>query len=72
MILIDKSSVVIGMALAFIILREPVALKAVIGGALIAIGTPVIVLWHSICGYDAALVPPVKRQKNIPKEESEG
>lgn len=41
---IDKSSVVIGMALAFIVLREPVTLKAVIGGALIAVGTLVIVL----------------------------
>lgn len=41
---IDKSSVVIGMALAFIVLREPVTLKALIGGALVAIGTLVIVL----------------------------
>lgn len=41
---IDKSSVVIGMVLAFVVLRETVTLKAVIGGALIALGTLVIAL----------------------------
>lgn len=41
---VDKSSVVIGMVLAFIVLRETVTLKAVIGGALITIGTFVLIL----------------------------
>jgi len=40
---IDKSSVVIGMILAFVVLRETVTLKAVIGGTLIAIGTFVLI-----------------------------
>ena len=40
---IDKSSVVFGMILAFIILQETLTLKAVIGGALITIGTFVLI-----------------------------
>jgi transporter family protein len=39
---IDKSSVVIGMILAFIILKETVTIKTIIGGALITIGTFVL------------------------------
>lgn len=41
---VDKSSVVIGMILAFVVLRETVTLKAVIGGALITLGTFVLIL----------------------------
>jgi len=41
---IDKSSVVFGMILAFIVFGETLTLKAVIGGALIAIGTFVLIL----------------------------
>ena len=40
---IDKSSVVIGMILAFVVLKETLTIKAVIGGALIAIGTFVLI-----------------------------
>ena len=40
---IDKSSVVFGMVLAFVILRETLTIKAVIGGALITIGTFVLI-----------------------------
>ncbi|MDR3138229.1 MAG: EamA family transporter [Treponema sp.] len=40
---IDKSSVVIGMILAFIILKETVTIKTIIGGALITIGTFVLI-----------------------------
>jgi transporter family protein len=40
---IDKSSVVIGMMLAFIILKETVTIKTIIGGALITIGTLVLI-----------------------------
>ena len=40
---IDKSSVVFGMILAFIVLRETLTLKAVIGGVLIAVGTFVLI-----------------------------
>jgi transporter family protein len=40
---IDKSSVVFGMILAFIVLRETITIKAIIGGALIAIGTFVLI-----------------------------
>ena len=40
---IDKSSVVFGMILAFLILKETLTLKAVIGGALITIGTFVLI-----------------------------
>ena len=35
---IDKSSVVIGIVLAFIILKETITIKSIIGGALITIG----------------------------------
>ena len=40
---IDKSSVVFGMILAFIVLKEVFTLKAAIGGALITIGTFVLI-----------------------------
>jgi transporter family protein len=40
---IDKSSVVFGMILAFAVLKETLTAKAVIGGALIAIGTFVLI-----------------------------
>jgi transporter family protein len=40
---IDKFSVVIGMLLAFIVLKETVTLKSIIGGALITIGTFVLI-----------------------------
>ncbi|MDR2693327.1 MAG: EamA family transporter [Chitinispirillales bacterium] len=41
---VDKFSLVIGMAMAFIILKETVTVKAVIGGLLIAVGTIVLIL----------------------------
>ena len=41
---IDKFSVVLGMVLAFIVLKETITVKAVIGGALITIGTLVLIL----------------------------
>jgi transporter family protein len=41
---LDKFSVVIGMVLAFVILKEALTLKTVIGGALITIGTFVLIL----------------------------
>jgi len=41
---IDKLSLVFGMILAFIILKETVTLNTIIGGALITIGTLVLVL----------------------------
>lgn len=40
---IDKLSVAIAMGLAFVILKEPVELKSLIGGILIVIGTFVII-----------------------------
>jgi transporter family protein len=40
---IDKSSVVFGMILAFIVLRETLTVKTIIGGSLIAIGTFVLI-----------------------------
>ncbi|MDR0562728.1 MAG: EamA family transporter [Spirochaetaceae bacterium] len=40
---IDKLSLVIGMALAFIVLKETVTIKTIIGGALITIGTFVLI-----------------------------
>jgi transporter family protein len=40
---IDKSSVVFGMILAFIVLKESVTIKTLIGGSLIAIGTFVLI-----------------------------
>jgi transporter family protein len=41
---IDKSSVVLGMVLAFLLLREAVTVKTVIGGILITLGTFVLIL----------------------------
>ncbi|MDR1759989.1 MAG: EamA family transporter [Fibrobacter sp.] len=41
---VDKLSLVFGMVLAFIVLKEVVTAKAVIGGVLIAVGTLVLVL----------------------------
>jgi len=40
---IDRSSVVFGIILAFIVLQETLTLRAVIGGALIVIGTFVLI-----------------------------
>jgi transporter family protein len=40
---IDKSSVVIGMILAFVVLKETLTIKAAIGGSLIALGTFVLI-----------------------------
>ena len=40
---IDKFSLVLGMAFAFIILRETVTLKALVGGGLITLGTFVLI-----------------------------
>lgn len=40
---IDKFSLVIGMALAFIVLKEAITIKAIIGGALITLGTFVLI-----------------------------
>jgi transporter family protein len=41
---IDKFSLVIGMILAFIILKETITVKTIIGGALITLGTFVLIL----------------------------
>jgi len=41
---VDKFSLVIGMAMAFIILKEPVAAKTIIGGVFITIGMFVLIL----------------------------
>lgn len=41
---IDKFSIVLTIALAFIILKEPVTTKAIIGGILITVGTFVMIL----------------------------
>ena len=41
---VDKLSVVITMVLAFIILRETVDLKAIVGGVLIGVGTLILVI----------------------------
>ena len=41
---VDKSSVVIGMILAFLVLGEAVDVKTVVGGLLITIGTLVLIL----------------------------
>ena len=41
---IDKFSVVITMVLAFVILKEVVTIKTIIGGALITVGTFVLIL----------------------------
>jgi transporter family protein len=40
---IDKFSVVIGMLLAFIVLKEAITIKSIIGGVLITIGTFVLI-----------------------------
>jgi len=40
---IDKFSLVIGMVLAFIVLKETVTIKTIIGGVLITIGTFVLI-----------------------------
>ncbi|MCL2043621.1 MAG: EamA family transporter [Treponema sp.] len=40
---VDKFSLVLGMALAFIVLKETVTIKAIIGGALITLGTFVLI-----------------------------
>lgn len=40
---VDKFSVVIGMVLAFIVLREAISVKALLGGALITMGTLVLI-----------------------------
>jgi transporter family protein len=40
---IDKFSVVIGMALAFVVLRESITVKTIVGGAFITIGTFVLI-----------------------------
>ena len=41
---IDKFSVVISMALAFLILKEPASMQTIIGGLFITIGTFVLIL----------------------------
>ncbi|MDR1484197.1 MAG: EamA family transporter [Planctomycetaceae bacterium] len=41
---IDKFSIVIGMVLAFIILKEAITIKTIIGGALITLGTFILIL----------------------------
>jgi len=40
---IDKFSLVLGMVMAFVVLRETITVKTVIGGALITIGTFVLI-----------------------------
>jgi transporter family protein len=40
---IDKLSLVIGMVLAFIVLKETITIKTIIGGSLITIGTFVLI-----------------------------
>ncbi|GHV87718.1 membrane protein [Spirochaetia bacterium] len=41
---LDKFSVVLGMVLAFVVLKETITVKAVIGGVLITVGMLVLVL----------------------------
>jgi len=41
---VDKFSVVIGMVMAFIVLKETITIKTIIGGALITLGTFVLIL----------------------------
>jgi len=41
---IDKFSLVLGMVLAFIVLKETITIKTIIGGALITIGTFVLII----------------------------
>jgi transporter family protein len=43
-ILVDKFSLVIAMVLAFVVLKEPLSVKAIIGGALVTLGTLVLVV----------------------------
>jgi transporter family protein len=43
-IAVDKFSVVIGIALAYAVLRENVDMKTIIGGALVAAGTFILIL----------------------------
>jgi transporter family protein len=43
-IAIDKFSVAIGIALAYVVLRETIGIKTIIGGALVTIGTLVLLL----------------------------
>jgi transporter family protein len=40
---IDKFSIVLGMVLAFVVLKEAITIKSIIGGALITIGTFVLI-----------------------------
>jgi transporter family protein len=40
---IDKSSLVIGMMMAFVILKETITLKTIVGGVLITVGTFVLI-----------------------------
>ena len=40
---IDKFSLVIGMVMAFVILKETISIKTIIGGALITLGTFVLI-----------------------------
>ena len=40
---VDKFSLVIGMVLAFVVLKEAVTIKTIIGGALITLGTFVLI-----------------------------
>ncbi|MDR0998537.1 MAG: EamA family transporter [Treponema sp.] len=40
---VDKFSLVIGMALAFLVLKETITIKTIIGGSLITIGTFVLI-----------------------------
>ena len=44
MVPIDKFSVVISLVLAFLVLHEKVDVKSVVGGALITIGTFIMIL----------------------------
>ena len=44
MVPIDKFSVVISMVLAFVVLKEAVTVKTVVGGLLITTGTLVLIL----------------------------
>jgi len=41
---VDKFSLVIGMIMAFVILKETITIKTIIGGALITLGTFVLIL----------------------------
>ncbi|GMO27078.1 MAG: EamA family transporter [Termitinemataceae bacterium] len=41
---VDKFSIVIGMVLAFVVLKETITIKTIIGGILITVGTFVLIL----------------------------